>query len=211
MDVSVAEYWSERYRRGETGWDLGGETPVLRELLQGEHFPAVVQGATGRAARVLVPGCGYGHDVLLLARRGYETIAVDFAPEPLAWLAERLRQEELLAQLLCEDIFQLPDRGLEPVDVVWEYTCYCAIDPRRRSDYFALMARLIRPGGWLFGLFFPLGSEPPTSGPPFPVVRTEVLALAQRYGFRLEWSMIPQTSHPARQGREELMVWKKEG
>ncbi len=208
MEVNTAAYWSERYRRGETGWDLGAETPVFRALLAEGRFP-MPPLYEGRQTRVLVPGCGYGHDVLLLARYGYEVIAVDFAPEPLHVLRERLQREGLSAELLCMDLFQLPEHVRTPVDVAVEYTCYCAIDPKRRLEYFAVMAQLIRPGGWLVGLFFPLSSEPPAVGPPFPVSREEVLQLAQQVGFHLVWSEVPVTSHPARLGREELMVFHK--
>lgn len=208
MEVSAVAYWSERYRRGETGWDLGGETPVLRELLQQGGFPVPVR-KTGRRARILVPGCGYGHDVVLLARHGYEVVAVDFAPEPLDWLMEQLQREGLTAQLLCEDLFELPRRLKEPVDAVWEYTCYCAIAPQRRGEYFAVIERVLRAQGWLIGLFFPVSSEPSTDGPPFPVSRAEVLALGQQQGLKLRRWLVPQSSHPARRGREELIVLQK--
>ncbi len=208
MDVNAAAYWSERYRRGETGWDLGGETPVLRELLQRGSFPVPAQDA-GRKGRILVPGCGYGHDVVLLARRGYDVVAVDFAPEPLGWLGEQLSRKGLAAQLLCVDLFELPQHLSEPVDAVWEYTCYCALDPRRRDEYFAILRQVLRAQGWLVGLFFPLSSEPLGEGPPFPVSREEVLAFGQRHGFVLRQRLVPQSSHPARRGREELFVFQK--
>lgn len=203
-------YWSERYRRGETGWDLGAETPVFRELLLQGRFP-VPPVLEGRRTRVLVPGCGYGHDVRLLARAGYRVIAVDIAPEPLERLRAELRWEGLSCTLLCWDFFLLPGRLRHPVDAVLEYTFYCAIPPHRRREYFAVLAQLVRPGGWLVGLFFPMSTEPPEVGPPFPVGRQELLQLAQEHGFVLRWHEIPQSSHPARRGREELMVFQQEG
>ena len=51
---------------------------------------------------------------------------------------------------------------------VVEHTCFCAIDPSRRSDYLGAVTRLLVPGGWLLGLFWchdrpggpPFGSDP---------------------------------------------------
>ncbi|MEN3026305.1 MAG: methyltransferase domain-containing protein [Chlorobiota bacterium] len=208
MDVNAASYWSERYRRGETGWDLGGETPVLRELLRQQSFPLPPR-VNGEQTRVVVPGCGFGHDVILLAREGYDVVGVDFAPEPLRWLADQLQRQGLQAELICEDLFRLPAVWARPADAVWEYTCYCAIDPRRRGEYFATMAGLLRPGGWLVGLFFPLDSMVGGDGPPFVVDTTEAVELAQQQGFRLVEVVYPKASHPARAGREVLLMFQR--
>lgn len=207
MHINEPVYWSERYRRGETGWDLGEATPVFRALLQEGGFP--VPPHPQRPPTVMVPGCGYGHDVLLLARAGYQVIAVDFAPEPLQFLQQRVAAEGLPVEVLCEDLFSLPERLDKPVDMAVEYTCYCAIDPRRRLEYFHVLSQLVRPGGWLVGLFFPLSAEPPVNGPPFPVQEGEVVALAAEAGFRLQQRQLPSTSHPARLGREVLLMFQK--
>ncbi len=210
MDVNTAEYWSERYRRGETGWDLGAPTPVFAELLRRGGFPLPPHGAD-RATRVLVPGCGYGHDALLLASAGYEVIAVDFAPEAISALRQRTADLGLSLQALQADLFALPQLLQQPVDMVLEYTCYCAIAPERRPEYFRTVAQVLVPGGWLVALFFPLqqsGAEP-LSGPPFPVDPNEILTLAERAGLRLHSRELPDSSHPARRGREELWMLYK--
>jgi len=210
MDVNTAEYWSERYRRGETGWDLGGPTPVFAELLRQGGFPLPPRRAD-QATRVLVPGCGYGHDALLLASAGYEVIAVDFAPEAIAALRRRATESGLSLQVLQADLFTLPQILHQPVDMVLEYTCYCAIAPERRAEYLHTIAQVLVPGGWLVALLFPLqqpGAEP-LSGPPFPVAPEETLTLAQRAGFRLHSRELPESSHPARRGREELWMLYK--
>lgn len=200
--VQQAEYWSARYQQGQTAWDLGEATPVLRQLLREAQFPVKVP------APVLVPGCGYGHDVLLLAEVGYRVTAVDFAPEPLQRLAAYAHQRGLSERMLLlqADIWSLPEALEGTFAAVWEYTCFCAIDPRRRGAYFALMRRLLRPGGYLVGLFFPLeggGKE----APPFAVHQTEVETLAAQAGFQLQSAAWPEASHPARRGREILMVF----
>jgi SAM-dependent methyltransferase len=208
MNVSEPAYWSERYRSGQTGWDLGAETPVFQALLHQGGFP-VHPRPEQELPTVIVPGCGYGHDALLLARAGYRVIAVDFAPEPLHVLRQRAAAEKLPVEALCEDLFRLPERLTESADMVLEYTCYCAIDPQRRPEYFRVLCRLLRPGGWLVGLFFPLSTEPPVSGPPFPVQEAEVVALATQAGLRLQSRQLPLTSHPARLGREVLLMFQK--
>jgi methyl halide transferase len=57
--VPATPDWESAYVLGETPWDKGFASPPLSWFLQlGQWLPA---------GRVLVPGCGRGHDVRLLA------------------------------------------------------------------------------------------------------------------------------------------------
>ena len=70
-DVRSPDFWEQRYQVGRTGWDRGGPTPEFVAYLEGPQAPD--QG------KILVVGCGKGHDVLLFARHGVEALGVDFA------------------------------------------------------------------------------------------------------------------------------------
>lgn len=200
--VSEPAYWSSRYQQGQTGWDIGAPTPVFVQMLETGQFP-LKAGAT-----VLVPGCGYGHDALLLAKAGYEVIAVDFAPEPLAFLREKAYG--LPITIYEADYFDLPALLKTPVDMILEYTCFCAIDPSQRRLYFETAYKLLGSGGWLVGLFFPIAPESmPLEGPPFPVFIQELEKLSTAAGFRLKHQENPAASHPARKGREALWLLQK--
>ena len=117
-EVSESGFWEERYAQGEAGWDLGGPCPVLRDVLEGEYAPP-------QGARFAVPGCGRGHDVRLLREHGYDATGFDFAVEPGDLPIERL------------DVFDIGRRHPASFDAIFEYTCYCAIDPARRAEYVA--------------------------------------------------------------------------
>ncbi len=200
--VERAEYWSRRYQTGQVGWDLREATPVLRQLLYKGEFPAAPP------ASVLVPGCGYGHDVLLFAEAGFSVTAVDFAPEPLAALTQSAIKLGLAEKVhpLQADLFALPEGLAGSFAAIWEYTCFCAIPPARRGEYFWRMRELLRLEGYLVGLFFPLEGGG-VEQPPFTVSQAEVEALATQAGFQLESATWPEASHPARRGREILMVF----
>lgn len=64
------------------------------------------------------------------------------------------------------DAAALAAAGLKPgsLDGVVEHTCFCAIDPSQREAYRDTVMRLLRPGGWLLGLFFCHNRE---GGPPY--------------------------------------------
>ena len=69
----VEESWTERYASADTPWDLGTPHPELSLRLQDGRLAPPVEGA-----RALVPGAGWGHDAIALARRGWVVTAVDF-------------------------------------------------------------------------------------------------------------------------------------
>lgn len=80
--------WDDLWKEGDfLPWDKGFPNPALRELLTTHVFPnpkkdltkeerpmvpAPVDRETKRRKRALVPGCGKGYDVVLLASYGYD-------------------------------------------------------------------------------------------------------------------------------------------
>jgi hypothetical protein len=78
------------------------------------------------------------------------------------------------------DVFTLDQDYAGMFDGVWEYTCFCAIDPARREEYVRVLHAILRPGGLLLACFFPLREG--GDGPPFPVSRGDIdRALAGRF------------------------------
>lgn len=192
--VSGPDFWQDLYARGGDGWELGGPAPSLVDVLDTTPPPK---------GRVLVPGCGRGHDARLLAARGWEVVGVDFAPAAVAVARALARREGVPVEFWEADLFTLERRHARAFDGVWEYTCFCAIDPARRREYVRAMATLLRPGGWLLACFFPLRAA--GAGPPFPVTPGEVRRLFAP-PFRIERAFAPLRSARARQGREWMVL-----
>src|SRR5262249_58690515 len=160
--VSTPAFWDELAAWSQDGGELGGPAPALVARLDaGLSLP--------QGARVAVPGAGRGHDARVVAGRGYEVVGFDFA-EAAVREARRLAADEGVPVMFEErDVFALaPDYG-GAFDAVWEYTCFCAIDPDRRLEYAQVLHDILRPGGLLLGCFYPLREG--TDGPPFPVSR----------------------------------------
>ncbi|MHC4922470.1 MAG: methyltransferase domain-containing protein, partial [Planctomycetota bacterium] len=149
--------WEAMYEKGEGRWDLGGPSPPLVAALGRDEI-----GAAGRA---LVPGCGFGHDVRLLAARGWDATGIDFA-RPAVREAKRLAKATGTrgASFERRDLFRLPRTWAGSFDLVFEQTLFCAIHPDRRDDYVEAVGSVLRPGGQVFGLFFNIRPE---EGPPF--------------------------------------------
>jgi SAM-dependent methyltransferase len=187
--------WNRRYEERDTPWDEGAAHPVLAGML--------THGAL--TGRVLVPGCGTGHDVRELAARGLEVVGLDLAPLAV----ERAYAHAPVANETYElgDLFHFPPSMTGAFDGVFEHTCFCAIDPARRSDYAAAVAAVLRPSGRLLAVFY-IDPGNDGEGPPFGCDIAELGRLFDR-NFRLleEHAEIP--TYPEREGRELLRLYER--
>jgi len=196
-DVNSAKKWEADYLRGTDGWDLGEPNPVFRDLLANRGLPP---------GRMLVVCAGRGHDAREFARHGYQVTAIDFSPTAAREMG-RLADPNTPMEILQQDLFTLPHKLDGTFDYVLEYTCYCAIDPKRRVEFVDLVARLLRSGGHYISLAFPLTQQ--KGGPPFAVTVSELLHLFQERGFKLVEREQPSNSVPQRRGAEELLLFQK--
>jgi len=194
--VSAPEFWTDLYARGRDGWELRQPAPPLVEFVERTPPPP---------GRVAVPGCGRGHDVRYLCRRGYEAVGFDFSRTALREAVALGRAEGSPAEFVERDIFALARDHANAFDGVWEYTCFCAIDPARRGEYVRSMAAILRSGGWLLACFFPMRRR--GAGPPFAVSQREVRRL---FGarFRIERAYTPRSARP-RLGQEWMVLLRK--
>jgi SAM-dependent methyltransferase len=195
--VSAAEFWTDLYARGGDGWELRQPAPPLVEFIETTPLPP---------GRVAVPGCGRGHDVRYLARRGHDALGFDFSPAAVHDAQALARAEGSAARFVERDIFTLSRDYANAFDGVWEYTCFCAIDPARRAEYARTMAAIVRPGGWLLACVFPLRRR--AAGPPFPVPRAEMRRRLLAVGFRVERAYTPRSVR-LRLGQEWMVLFRK--
>ena len=93
--------------------------------------------------------------------------------------------------------------------MIYEYTCYCAIDPNRREEYFEMVHTILKKGGLFFGIMIPLDKEMYNEeGPPFGVSINQVLTLISGK-FEVVSNNFSEFSIDPRKGREKVVVFKK--
>lgn len=79
---SHPEKWNSLWEdHNYTPWDRGGPSLALSDILEQRSDLFDQPGRTARKA--LVPGCGRGHDVLLLASLGYDAYGLEVSPTAL--------------------------------------------------------------------------------------------------------------------------------
>lgn len=145
--------WEQRYLQGQTGWDRGETSAnLLYWLDEGLLQPC----------RILVPGCGNGYEVLTLAARGFDVVAIDVAPTPISNLQKALDKNGLCAELVEADFFSW--KSPDSFDAIYEQTSLCALPPEQWPAYEACLYDWLKPGGKLFAQFMQTGAE---GGPPY--------------------------------------------
>lgn len=192
--------WCARWDTGETPWDRGGPAPPLLELLE------TSEGKFLRSARVLVPGCGSGHDVRALSDFGAKVMGLDISARGV-----EVAREQSTAGDECYECGNFFDWTTAVVfDAIWEHTCFCAIDLEQRPLYAAAAARLIRPGGRLVGVFYLHPSYPGADHvpPPHGAEKEEIIEQFSQW-FTLVWEKVPDRAYSGREGKEWLAVFER--
>ena len=107
-------------------------------------------------------------------------------------------------EYLLADLFTLPSKFGGKFDVVFEHTCFCAIDPGMRVNYVEAVVELLKSGGKMIAIFF-LNPDHDEEGPPHGVTKTE---LDKLFGsqFFLEKEWIPRRTHEGREQRELIRI-----
>ena len=188
--------WEDHYRRGETPWEKGAPSPGLVDFLTSEP----VRG------RVLVPGCGFGHDVRALAATADEVVGLDLAQS--AVVAARKFPAVGGESYVQGDLFALPSAMRDSFDWVFEHTCFCAIHPAQREAYVEAVAGALKPGGKLLAIFYlDPGNTSPDEGPPFEVSLAELDRLFLPR-FELVRESLPERAYAGREGREWMRVMR---
>jgi hypothetical protein len=192
--------WETRYQAGDTPWEKGHASPALHELLE--------SGPDWGAGPILVPGCGFGHDVRALSGLEIPVLGLDLAVSAVN-RARELAISEMEAYELGD--FLDPEwRVGREFSAVWEHTCFCAIQPEDRPRYAEAVAGCLQDGGLLAGVFFitPFDPGEEQEGPPFPTSVEELDAWFSPWFERIR-GWVPSKAYPGRENREWIGLFRK--
>ncbi len=194
-DFNQAPFWKERYQEDPSPpWNLDKPHPELKSILQQLKL---------HKCRILVPGCGYGHDAALLAQQGHIVTAIDISDEAIAKAKELYGHIDTL-KFEKADVLAMDESFHSAFDIVFEHTFYCAISPDSRDQLIKLWKRVLTDTGHLLGIFFVV---PKRNGPYFGSSEWELREkLQSRFNF-LYWTRL-QHSPGWRQGAE-LMIYSQ--
>ena len=185
--------WDQRWAQGTTSWDHGRASPPLADYVNRYDM----------RGRAVVPGCGSGHEVRLLARKGLEVTGIDFAEGAIA----KARSIPVVngEKYLQSNWLKLQASLGSQFDWVVEHTCLCALEPWHRAEYADAVEFALRYGGHFLGVFY---LDPPNpNGPPFGISPGELNELFSRFHLIARWR--PTEGFESRLGREEMRLYRK--
>lgn len=183
-------FWDNRWKQGETGWDLKGVSPAIK---------LYIDSLTDKNLHILIPGCGNAYEASYLLTQGFNNVTViDIAPTLTNQLSAKLKPfiEAGKLHVICGDFFEHEST----YDIIIEQTFFCAINPTQRADYAKHMHKLLIPGGKLVGLLFNIEFD---GGPPFGGNTTEYLEYFKPYFKHISFTPCENSITP-RAGKE---VW----
>ncbi|XP_010524195.1 PREDICTED: probable thiol methyltransferase 2 [Tarenaya hassleriana] len=190
--------WEKTWEAGITPWDLGEATPIVVHLSETGSLPK---------GRALVPGCGTGYDVVAMACPERHVVGLDLSKTSVE------RSEKIFSTLpnskyfsfVAEDFFtwQPP----EQFDLVFDYTFLTAFPPDMRQSWGKRVAELLKPGGELITLMFPLDDR--EGGPPYSISVSDYKEILIPLGFEVVSIEDNELAEGPRKGMEKLGRWKK--
>jgi methyl halide transferase len=188
------DYWNNRYETAETGWDLETISPPLK---------AYIDQLTDKNLRILIPGCGSGHEAEYLLKQGFQDVTViDIAPLAVEKMQSYLSEYQNI-KIICTDFFM----HLGDYDLILEQTFFCALNPDLRTKYVQKMSELLDQNGKLVGLLF--GVQFPKN-PPFGGSREEYVELFSDE-FKINLLEPCYNSVKPREGNELFFNFSKNG
>ncbi|KAJ5532654.1 hypothetical protein N7494_009206 [Penicillium frequentans] len=240
-DEKYVDGWASLWEKNDVKlpWDAGFPNPALEDTLVKQRATIggpMAEDAQGQSYRrkVLVPGCGRGVDVLLLASFGFDAYGLEYSPgaieackkeeaENNSWY--RVRDQAIgrgKVTFVQGDFFDdawLQSIGVPPngFDIIYDYTFFCALSPALRPKWALRHTQLLAPSpkGNLICLEFPRHKNPLAAGPPFPVSSEAYMEHLSHPGEDIPYDakgLVKQDPlrAPSKSGLERVAYWQPE-
>ncbi|CAP97658.1 hypothetical protein E8E15_010609 [Penicillium rubens] len=231
--------WAALWDKGDNlPWDRGFPNPALGDTLVkqrptiGAPLATDAQGQSYRR-KALVPGCGRGVDVLLLASFGFDAYGLEYSAAAIeackkeetdnaSWY--RVRDQTVgtgKVTWVQGDFFD--DAWLQKIgvplngfDIIYDYTFFCALDPSMRPKWALRQTQLLSPSpaGNLICLEFPRHKDPQSGGPPYSSSSEAYMAHLSHPGEEVPYDngvvKHEPLRAPSKDGLERVAYWKPE-
>lgn len=184
------EFWSGRYEESHTPWDLSAHHPAI---------DWVVPRLKLSKSKILVAGCGKGHDADKLLKLGHQVTGIDFSPQAL-------KEAQALysgPHFECADLFTYAPKS--KFDVIFEHTLFCALHPEKRARIIKAWLGLLEDEACLIGVFNVSCKQ---NGPPFGMTEWELEELLSPYFIINFWGRLRGKESP-RPGKELFVQAQK--
>lgn len=139
--MKVEEHFRERYKSGDTPWDVGRPDFNLIE---------VVTRKPVQACKVLEVGCGTGDNAIWLARSSFKVTGIDASDIAIGKAIEKAAKANVTCDFIQADFLRDEIQGA-PFGFIFDRGCFHAFDSAKDRKMFAekVAALLEEDGLWL--------------------------------------------------------------
>ncbi|KAM0791665.1 hypothetical protein ACM66B_006101 [Microbotryomycetes sp. NB124-2] len=200
--------WDQAWKAGLTPWDSSDVQPALKELVDHKWSNVGVPWSELQGQHALVAGCGKGLDATFFATRGLLSLGIDLSETAIETAKQTLAKSNnppLNVDFKVASFFDFEHKDF--FALAYDYTFFCAIPHSLRKPWADRYADLIRPGGVLITLVFPIDGDRP-GGPPFSVSEVAYDQILSP-NFDKIYSAEPGESAEGHEGRERMVVWRR--
>jgi 2-polyprenyl-3-methyl-5-hydroxy-6-metoxy-1,4-benzoquinol methylase len=211
IDPAKAAGGGDPYRRDwfNAVYELAGDDPAAVPWAGLAPHPLLAQWLDGQrldGSRALDVGCGLGDNAEGLAAADAAVTAFDLAPGAIDWAKKRF--PESTVSYLAADLFHAPAEWRGAFDLVHELYTLQALSAALLPDAARALASFVAPGGALLVIMRARDEDQQIDGPPWPLTRAQMEALAVD-GLKLEkLEDIPATESMVRHWRA---LYRREG
>jgi hypothetical protein len=196
------EGWGKLWENGITPWNIKKPAPPLVDLLSSPQFKDII------FPKCLVPGCGEGFDAKFLSQREgcVESIGIDLTAIAVKKCIDQHSPLPSNLKFIQGNFFEY--KYSSGFDLMFDYTFLCALPPNLRENWAESVAGLIKHGGHLVTLMFPVG-EYFEGGPPFSL-STDIYNILLAKHFKVVYGPVEtDETIEVRKGRELIAVWQR--
>ena len=188
--------WELAYVNNNTPWNKGEASPGIKEWLKRNKL----------FGKGLVLGCGYGHDVRLLAEHNNGVVGIDISMTAIKAAKSFKRVSDEIYHN-CDFFSKLPFED-HKFDWVLEHTFFCAIEESMRDIYVINLTKILKPKGRFLAIFFLENSinSKVEEGPPYKIKRENILRYFNPY-FEVLDSYFPVKSYNCRPYGSEIIFY----
>ena len=191
------DFWNQKYINNDDQWDIGSPTPIFIDWSK----------TLSNRKKILIPGSGRGHDALYLGQKNHDVYAIDFSCEAIKYLKLKSKKLNIKVNAICEDFFNLSNY-YGTMDIILEYTFFCAINPKLRMKYIHETLKLLKDNGLFVGIFLPLDKHLSEGGPPYGVNLDQTMDCFSEYYDIIECKKSELTIEP-RFNNEVFTIMRK--